>query len=175
MQVCETDTVFHALLNPELALIDSIVTNGLRPLSDFPDSERWQQIQQHVPGMFEKLYADIAQPVLKKPYLNSGIFVSPINFRHLPQSVMHNKTRVKIPLSRIDPDYACLTYVIDEERISLPLTPETMAETAVLWTDEMVTKWFAKDNSKIFYYVPQIAVYQPQGIEVFAEDIETFA
>jgi hypothetical protein len=39
----------------------------------------------------------------------------------------------------------------------------------------MVQTWFAKDPSKIFYFVPQIAVYQPHGIAVNRDDIEEFA
>ena len=175
MKVCSTAYVYHALLNTGDEIIDAILTNGLRPLSDFPNSERWQTLNKAMPGFYEQLYAGIAQPVLQKPYTNSGIFVSPIDFGRLPDSFMHGKTRVKIPLDRLDPDYACLTYVLDEERIALPLTDENMAEVANIWTAEMVTRWFAKDQTKVFFYVPQIAVYQPGGIPVRAEEIGTFA
>ena len=172
MQVCSTEFVFHALLNTGDEIIDSILTNGLRPLSDFPESERWQQINSQMPGFFENLYEMIAKPVLQKPYMNAGVFVSPIDFHLLPDSFMHDKTRVKIPISRINPEFACLTYVLDEERISLLLTPENMQKTAELWAADMVNKWFAKDNSKIFFYVPQIAVYQAGGIPVQQTDIQ---
>ena len=175
MQVCSTEYVYHALLNTGDEIIASILTNGLRPLSDFPDSERWQQINKQMPGFFENLYEMVARPVLQKPYLNAGVFVSPIDFRRLPDSLMYNKTRVKIPISRIDPADACLTYVLDEERISLPFTPENLQKVAELWTADRVTTWFAKDNSKIFFYVPQIAVYQAGGIPVEPTDIEQFA
>jgi hypothetical protein len=174
MLVCSTDTVFHALLNPEFDKVEAILANGLRPLSDFPESERWQELEKHMPGFYRKLYADIAQPVIQKPYSNSGIFVTPIDFQKLPTSIMHSKTRINIPISRLDPDYCVLTYVLDENRISLPLTLENLEKVAGIWTDEMVEAWFAKDHSKIFYYVPQIAVYQPQGIPVQREDIEAF-
>lgn len=174
MQVCSTDFVFHALLNPELERIDSILTNGLRPLSDFPDSERWQEIQREMPGFFEGLYDMVAKSVIGKPYMNSGIFVSPIDFQLLPDSFMNNKTRVRIPISRINPDYAVLTYVIDNERISIPFSPENLKDTAEVWTADMVNQWFAVDHTKIFFYVPQIAVYQPGGIPVVSEDIEKF-
>ena len=116
----------------------------------------------------------IAQPVLKKPYINAGVFVSPIDFRLLPESIMFDKTRVRIPVARIDPAYACLTYVLDDERISLPFSPENLRRAAEIWTAEMVTEWFAKDRSKIFFYVPQLAVYQPGGIRVEPADIERF-
>ena len=174
MRVCSTETVYHALLNPEFDKVEAIIQNGLRPLSDFPESDRWQQLEKQMPGFYQNLYASIAQPVLKKPYINSGIFVTPINFQRLPDSFMNNKTRIKIPLTELDPAYCVLTYVIDEERVSLELTAENLERTVDIWTAEMVTTWFAKDNTKIFYYVPQIAVYQPQGIVVRREQIESF-
>lgn len=175
MQVCSTEYVYHALLNTGDEIISSILENGLRSLSDFPESERWQQINAQLPGFFENLYEMVALPVLQKPYMNAGVFVSPIDFRLLPESLMYNKTRVKIPVSRIDPEYASLTYVWEGERISLPFTAENRQRVAELWTADLVTEWFAKDNTKIFFYVPQIAVYQPCGIRVEEADIEQFA
>ena len=123
MNVCDTEHVFHALLNTGDEIIASILVKGLRPLSDFPESERWQQINAQMPGFFENLYEMIAADVLQKPYMNAGVFVSPIDFQRLPASIMHGKTRVKIPVSRIDPEYACLTYVLDGKRTSLPFVP----------------------------------------------------
>jgi len=38
----------------------------------------------------------------------------------------------------------------------------------------MIQEWFAKDQSKIFYYVPQVAVYQPKGISVQRDYIEEY-
>ncbi len=175
MPVCSTEFVFHALFNLRDGLIESILKNGLRPLSDFPDSERWRRIETHMPGWFEKLYREFAQPVIQRPYLNSGVFVSPIDFRLLPDSLMHNKARVKIPVSRIDPDYAALTYVLNDQRVVLRLTAQNLQDTSALWTAPMVTEWFGKDDSKLFFYVPQIAVYQPEGIHVEPTDIEQFA
>lgn len=174
MRVCSTSHVYHALLNPEFEKVAAILQNGLRPLSDFPDSERWQQLERELPGFYQNLYASIAQPVLHKPYSNSGIFVTPIDFQKLPTSFMKDKTRVKIPITRLDPEYCVLTYVLDDERVSLPLTAENLEHTAELWDADKVNAWFAKDPTKIFFYVPQIAVYQPQGIPVYREDIEVF-
>lgn len=175
MRVCSTSHVYHALLNPEFDKVEAILQNGLRPLSDFPDSARWQQLERHMPGFYENLYAGIAQPVLQKPYSNSGIFVTPIDFQKLPASFMKDKTRIQIPVSRLDPEYSVLTYILDGERISLPLTAKNLQHTADLWDADMVNTWFAVDQTKIFYYVPQIAVYQPQGIPVNREDIQAFA
>ena len=174
MRVCETEYVYHALLNPEFSKVEAIVKNGLRPLSDFPNSERWKQLEEHMPGFYKNLYEAIAQPVIKKPYSNSGIFVTTIDFQKIPDSFMNNKTRIKIPITSLDPAYCVLTYVLNEERLSLELNPENLEKAAEIWTAEMVQEWFAKDNSKIFYYVPQVAVYQPQGIPVQREVIEVF-
>lgn len=174
MHVCSADYAYHALLNPEFDKVESILKNGLRPLSDFPESERWQQIEKQMPGFYKNLYENIAQPIIHKPYSNSGIFVTPIDFQHLPDSMMNNKTRIKIPISRLDPEYCVLTYVLNEERVSLALTPENLQKTAEIWDADLVQTWFAKDISRMFFYVPQVAVYQPQGISVQQEDIEEF-
>lgn len=174
MSVCSTEYVYHTLLNPGENNIDSFLKLGLRPLSDFPDSERWQQFQTHMPGFFERLYQDIAYPILQRPYINSGVFVSPIDFRQLPDSLMYAKPRIRLPVSRIDPSYAVLTYVLDEQRVALPLTTEALHATATLWTAHRVTKWFARDKSRLFFYVPQIAAYQPGGLSVEPDDVEQF-
>lgn len=87
---------------------------------------------------------------------------------------MNNKTRIKIPIAQLDPAYCVLTYVIDEERVSLPLNQANLEKAAEIWTADNVREWFAKDQSKIFFYVPQIAVYQPQGIAVQRDYIEEY-
>ena len=73
MRVCSTEYVYHALLNPEFDKVEAILKDGLRPLSDFPESDRWRQLEVYMPGFYKNLYESIAQPVLKKPYSNSGI------------------------------------------------------------------------------------------------------
>ncbi|MCP5096879.1 MAG: hypothetical protein GY943_15115, partial [Chloroflexi bacterium] len=103
-----------------------------------------------------------------------GVFVSPIDFRLLPGTYLHDKTRFRIPISRIDPATACLTYEWEGKRSRLPLTAETLADAAALWTEERVRSWFAKDQSKVFYYVPQLMVYPVDGIPIESEDIEYF-
>ena len=174
MQVCSTEFVYHALLNPEFDKVEAILKDGLRPLSDFPESDRWKQLEAHMPGFYQNLYESIAQPVIKKPYRNSGIFVTTIDFQKLPDSFMNNKTRIKIPIADLDPAYCVLTYVLNEERVAVKLTPENLESAANIWTADMVREWFAKDTSKIFYYVPQVAVYQPHGIPIQRADIEEY-
>lgn len=174
MRVCSTEYVYHALLNPDFDKVEAILKDGLRPLSDFTESDRWKQLEEHMPGFYRNLYEAIAQPIIKKPYSNSGIFVTTIDFQKLPDSFMNNKTRIKIPIAQLDPAYCVLTYVINEERVSLELTQENLEKAADLWTAEMVQEWFAKDHTKIFYFVPQVAVYQPQGISVHPENVEEY-
>ena len=173
MRVCSTEYVFHALINEE-AVLDSILDRGLRPLSDFPDSDRWRQIQEQVPGMFESIYRRWGEPIVGEPYRNSGIFLSPIDFRLLPGTALHAVTRIRIPVARLDSARSFLMYELDGERVTLPVTPESLERVAEVWTAERVRAWFGRDPSRIFYYVPQVATYPLDGVEVLPEDVETF-
>lgn len=170
--VCSTDTLYHYLLNPDTTSVSSMLENGLRPLSDFPESPRWKQIESAYPGFFKWLYGEFAAPVLKKPYDNSGIFLSPIDFRRMPASFMQAKPRFNVPLERIDPKWAVLTYVVEEQRHSYALSPETLSKTAELWDEEMVARWFGVDSHRLFFYVPQVVTYQPGGIQVMKGDFD---
>ncbi len=174
MQVCSTQYLYHTLLNSEFEKVAPILKNGLRPLSDFPNSDRWQQIEKYMPGFYKNLYDQVAQPILKKPYSNSGIFVSPIDFQKLPSSLMYNKIRFRIPVARLDPTCCVITYELNNERVSLSLSLENLEKTANIWDAEMVQTWFAKDKTKMFYYVPQVAIYQPQGVPIEQDDLEEF-
>lgn len=175
MRVCSTEYVYHAMLNPEFDKVEAILKDGLRPLSDFPESDRWKQLEKHMPGFYQNLYEGIAKPITKKPYSNSGIFVTTIDFQKLPDSFMNNKNRIKIPVAELDPVFCVLTYVLNEERVALELTQENLEKAAQIWEADKVMEWFAKDPTKIFYYVPQVAVYQPQGIPIRREYLEEYA
>jgi hypothetical protein len=170
--VCSTDTLYHYLFNPDPELISSILENGLRPLSDFPESPRWKQIESIYPGFFEWLYGEFAAPILKKPYANSGIFLSPIDFRRMPDSLMYAKLRVNVPVERIDPQWSALSYVIDNQRLTYSLNPETLSRSAELWDEEKVARWFGVDSNRLFFYVPQVVTYQPGGIYVDKGDFD---
>ncbi|HUF39578.1 MAG TPA: hypothetical protein VMN57_13715 [Anaerolineales bacterium] len=158
--VCSTTHLFHYMFNPDPAAERSFLEAGIRPLSDFPDSERFKQLQEHMPGFYENLYRMFAEPVLQKPYPNSGIFVTPIDFRLLPGTYLHEKPRFNIPTDRLDPAWTILTYVLDDQRVSLPYSPDTLKQTADLWDEDRVRQWFGIDNTKVFFYVPQVAAYQ---------------
>jgi len=160
------------MFNEEADTIQSMLELGIRPLSDFPDSDRWQLLQQHMPGMFETIYQDFAFPVIQKPYQNSGVFVTPIDFYKMPDSILANKGRIAIPHERIDPTWTVVTYELDSTRESLPFTPQTMQSVADTWREDVVREWFAKDNSKVFFYVPQIATYKTGGIPITEADIQ---
>ena len=160
MNVCSSTHLYHYLFNSEPDALRSFYDTVVRPLSDFPNSERWKQLEAHLPGFYEQLYQLIGYPVLQTPYTNSGVFITPIDFRKLPDTYLHKKPRFDIPIDRIDPGQAVLTYVLDDERISLPFSSENLESSAELWDEALVRAWFGVDNTKVFFYVPQVAVYQ---------------
>lgn len=170
--VCRTDRLYHYLFQADEGRIASMLEAGLQPLSAFPDSPRWREIQEVQPGFFERLYEMVAAPVLDRPYDNSGVFLTPIDFRLLPGTFLHDKPRFAVPVEQLDPAWTAVTYVLDDERVSLPLSEATMQAMAELWDESMVRSWFGRDQTKVFFYVPQVAAYQPGGIPVRAADLE---
>jgi hypothetical protein len=159
------------MFNPDQASMDSFLQNGIRPLSDFPDSERWKQLEEHMPGFYKDLYAVMAEPIIKKPYANSGIFITPIDFRLLPGTFLYDKPRIRIPMERIAAEMTVITYVLHDERVALPFSIDACQDIAATWDEELVRRWFAVDRTKIFFYVPQAAAYQGK-IEVSEVDFE---
>ncbi len=87
---------------------------------------------------------------------------------------MYNKIRFRIPVARLDPTCCVITYELNNERVSLSLSLENLEKTANIWDAEMVQTWFAKDKTKMFYYVPQVAIYQSQGVPIEQDDLEEF-
>lgn len=171
MNVCSTDRLFHYLLGGE-EVLDSILERGLLPLSAFPESERWQQIEQVRPGFYQWIYETFAEPVVRKPYTNSGVFLTPIDFRLLPDTSLYKVARIVIPLSTIECSTSGLTYELDGQRVVLPLSASTLEEAARLWPEGMVRTWFGRDRTRLFFHVPQVAVYQEGGIPVRPEWVE---
>lgn len=171
MQVCSTSHLFHYFFTEDPDQAAAIVEQGIRPLSDFPDSPRWRQFEAEMPGFYEKLYDMMAQPILGMPYENSGVFVTPIDFRLVPGTYLHDKPRFRLPVDRFDPRRSVLTYVLDEQRTAVPLSSEHLALTAEIWNADLVRQWFARDTTKVFFYVPQVAAYQGR-VEVEPGDYE---
>lgn len=165
MKVCSTDCLYHYMLRGDNSL-KLVLKNGLLPLSCFPESDEWKRLEEALPGFYKTIYETFAQPVIQKPYSNSGVFLTPIDFRLMPGSLLTRHARVVVPLEAVDPAHAALTYVLDEERVSLPLNTGNLEQAAAIWTDAMVGEWFAKKPNMIFFFVPQVAVYQEGGIPV---------
>lgn len=160
MQACSTTHLFHYFFSDEASTRADIERDGLRPLSDFPDSERWREIEAHMPGFYRNLYGMMAQPVLRRPYENSGVFITPVDFRVVTGTHLHDKPRFRIPIDRIVAADTIVTYVIGDERRSLPFSAEILAETAAIWNEDMIRTWFGRDETKLFFHVPQVATYQ---------------
>ena len=158
--VCSTAHQFHHFFSPDPDARDSALRQGLRPLSDFPDSARWKELEREMPGFYERLYEILAAPLLDAPYRNSGIFLTPIDFRLMPGTFLHDKPRFREDNDRIDPATAVITYVLDGERVALPFTEASLQRAASIWDEDMVREWFGKDPTKAFFYVPQVAAYQ---------------
>lgn len=164
--VCRVDVLYHYMLGGQEAL-PGILERGLLPLSAFPESERWRQLE----PFFRSLYAEWAEPLLG-PFRNSGVFLSPIDFRQLPGSVLHNRTRIAVPLDAIPADRSVLTYELEGKRTVLPLTPSALEQAAAIWTADLVSEWFNRNPQMMFYYVPQVAVFPENGIAVQPEWVE---
>lgn len=173
MLVCSTDYLYHYTFNYEGDKTEEIIEQGLRPLSDFPDGDRWKQLEAQIPDFYKNLYAMLAEPILRKPYDNSGVFVTPIDFYKIEGTYLSDKPRFVIPIARIDPKLAIVTYVIDDERVSLPFSQDNLHAIRELWTKDLVSQWFARDKHKVFFYVPQVATYQQGGIPIETTDLET--
>ena len=172
MEACSTTHLFHYFFSEDTSSRVAMETDGLRPLSDFPDSERWQQLEAQMPGFYLNLYEMIAMPVLGRPYENSGVFVTPIDFRVVTGTYLSDKPRYSIPIDRIVGSDAVITYVIDDERVNLPFTPENLAAASSIWDEAKIREWFGRDQTKVFFYVPQVAAYQGP-ITVSAGDFES--
>lgn len=169
---CHTNVLFHYFLGGHFEeSLRSILAQGLRPLSDFPDSDRWRLIDRQYPEIFEQLYQLFAAPVLGHSYSNSGIYLTPIDFRLVPSSNMARRQRLRIPVDRIKPSKACLTWELDGLRESLPFEQDSLRRAARIWSSDLVVSWFGRDPERLFYYVPQVVTYQGR-IDVTEHDVE---
>ena len=124
-----------------------------------------------MPGFYRNLYGMIAEPVLGRPYENSGVFVTPIDFRVITGTYLSDKPRYRIPIDRIVGADAVITYVIDDERVNLSFGHESLERTSGIWDEAMIRDWFGRDQTKVFFYVPQVATYQGR-IVVGPDDFE---
>ena len=169
--VCRTDRLYHYLLGepPDVA---PILAHGLLPLSAMPQSAKWRAVEAARPGIFRSLYGLFAEPVLGSEYRNSGVFLTPIDFRLLPDMTLALAPRVALPLSAVPVEHSALTYELGGHRHVSPVTAAKLARTAEIWTENLVREWFGRDRSMMFDYVPQGAVYPEGGIPVRSEWFE---
>lgn len=128
----------------------------MRSLSDFPESPRGQQIDAAYPGVFDLLDREFAAPVTGKPYRDSGICLCPIDFRRLPDLLLHNRMRFTIPVEHLDPLSSCLTYVLDGR----------------LWDAARLQCWFGVERNRRFYTIPQVATWPESGIPVTPANLD---
>jgi hypothetical protein len=170
MQVVSTTHLFHYLFNEAEDTLSSMLENGLCPLSDFPDSQRWKDIMAYKADFFETIYENFAKPIINKPYENSGVFLTPIDFYNLPNTFLFDKRRIAVPVERIDAEYSVMTYVYEDERVSLAFDKENLQNVAELWQEDLVREWFGKDQTRVFFYVPQLVTYR--RVPVSADDIQ---
>ena len=159
MEVCHTDRLYHYILNGDEA-IDAIVEQGLLPLSAMPDHPRWLSVRTLYPHHFESLHKLFAEPVAATPCRNSGIFLTPIDFRALPDQSLSRYRRLTIPLAAIKPTEAAVTNEWEATRIVLPLSEDTLKEVQNRWTADVVRTWFGRDRHRLFFHVPQVVTYQ---------------
>lgn len=173
---CISDShLFHYFLRPtDSATLERIRVEGLRSLSDQPEqAERLRAIEQAVPGHFARLYHDWARPVLHRPYDGrTGVFLTPIDFRQIPESWLRRRSRVVVPLQRLDIGDAVLTYDEDGQRVSLALNRDALIQARELWPVSRVVAQFGVDHQRLFFLVPQVVTYQSKPIPVHANDID---
>jgi len=156
-RVCSRDRLYHYLLDPSVS-IEDIIRDGLLPLSSQDAMGRpYHDIKL---GLYRDLYHEIAEPWLRRPYEHSGVFLTPIDFRLIEGHRLAALPRVAVPVDALDPATTRLTWVESDERVVRPLSPESLADAAELWTEERVREWFGKDRKRTFYHVPQVWTYQ---------------
>lgn len=134
-----------------------------------PESEEWKQKE----PFYRELYRRFAEPLLRRPFFTSGLFLTPIDFRQIPDSLLAKRPRIAIPLSALSGSASILTYELDGQRILVPCTQEALDRAAATWDEERISTWFGRDPQQIFFYVPQVAVFTEQGIPIDPAWIET--
>jgi hypothetical protein len=164
-RVCSTTRLYHYFLNPSTA-IDSVLVQGLVPLSQQKITARgrarvraWVDRTLRLYFMRRLLLRHVKAHLGQKP-TNSGLFLTPIDFRLIPGSLLEGRTRVAVPVEAIEAAQAGIIWVEDEQRIIRPLSPEALEEAAQKWPASAVQEWFNKNPRMMFFYVPQVMTFQ---------------
>lgn len=172
MEVCRVDVAFHYLLRGDEQSADAMIAEGIVPLSCRPNSDTWKTIEREAPGVFEEIYDELARPALGTDYTHSGIFLTPIDFRAMPDLPLATVPRFRIAVTRLEPETSALSFVLDERRHSLRLTADNLEWAASIWSGERVREWFGKRPDRMFWFVPQIACYPDAPLTVSREEFE---
>jgi len=169
--VCRTDLLFHYLLKSAPESVHSILRSGLHPLSRLV-CERLGRVQEDTErtlSFYERIYQSHVEPVLGRPFPHSGVFLTPIDFRLVPSSFLAQRGRFRIPLRAVDPSWTVVSYEWKGRRVVERFSRDALGEASRLWTRKRVEEQFGRDPTMLFYYVPQVATYQPGGIAVEPE------
>ena len=159
VKVCTTDRLYHYLFNGEES-IDAILAEGLLPLSALSNQPRWLSLNQRFPDLFKSLYTLFAEPILKEPYRNSGIFLTPIDFRKMPDQPLSGFRRIVVPTTALDATMTTITYEWMAKRVVMAFSQTSLEQVRDLWTDDLVRSWFGRDRYRLFFSVPQVVSYQ---------------
>lgn len=169
--IVSRDRLFHYFMQDPVDLV-SIFSEGLLPLSERHWTERWRRMERVRPGFFEQIYREFTAGVLDGTYVHSGVFFTPVDFTTLPEFSLARRPRIAVPVGEVDSALAVLTHAPAGRRQNLPLTREALDMVARIWTPELLQEWFGKDKTMMFYYVPQVAIYQKEPVVVRAEWLE---
>ena len=67
---------------------------------------------------------------------------------------------------------AALTFVHEDRRECLPLTPAGLERARSLWDGGAVRTWFARRPDRMFWFVPQVAYYPDGPLVLTMDDYE---
>lgn len=166
MPPCSTTHVYH-YLRPT-ADLTAILRDGLQPLSALPDHPEWAE-QRH---RFKPRYDELARAALDRPYQNSGVFFTPIDLRQVPRHAAVPRIWFAVPVDELGPAWTVLTYVDNSHRVSYPLSASSLQTVSDLWTADRISQSLG-DSRGWFFHVPQVVAFQPGGIRVRPETLQS--
>ncbi|MDA8346865.1 MAG: hypothetical protein M0Z66_15595 [Thermaerobacter sp.] len=124
-----------------------------------------------MPDVYPWLYRELAEPILGVAYRHSGIFLTPIDFRCWAEHKMKGVPRIAVPIEAVPPDLSVVTDVWDGERRRWRISPEVVSRLGAYWDEQTVDTWFGYHPDRLFWFVPQVAVYA-ERLPVRAEWVE---
>lgn len=166
--LCSTTHVYHYLRPGAEDTITAILGAGLRALSDMPDHSLFA----HERARFAQRYDDLAAPLLRRPYGNSGVFFTTLDLRRLDGRLQFGNWRLIVPIARLDRAFSVLTYMYAGKRQRFPLDAESLGLAARRWDRERIERWLGAEPTRWFFHVPQVVTFQPGGVLVLPGDVD---